>query len=46
MLKNKLTDYIFAMITGISVSIIFWACTINAIESSADATIVVFGQPY
>ena len=39
MLKNKSIDYIFGMITGISVSITFWACTnTDLIASNDDAS--------
>ena len=36
MLKNKSIDYIFGMITGISVSITFWACTNTDLIASND----------
>ena len=29
MLKNKSIDYIFGMITGASLMVVFWACTSN-----------------
>ena len=36
MIKNKSIDYIFGMITGISVSITFWACTNTDLIASND----------
>ena len=39
MLKNKSIDYIFGMITGISVSITFWACTNTDLIASNDASV-------
>ena len=38
MLKNKSIDYIFGMITGISVSITFWACTNTDLIASNDTS--------
>ncbi len=39
MLKNKSMEYIFGMITGISVSITFWACTNTDLIASNDASV-------
>ena len=39
MLKNKSIDYIFGMITGISVSITFWACTNTDLIASNDTSV-------
>ena len=38
MLKNKSIDYIFGMISGISISITFWACTNTDLIASNDTT--------
>jgi hypothetical protein len=38
MLKNKSIDYILGMITGISVSITFWACTNTDLIASNDTS--------
>ena len=38
MIKNKSIDYIFGMITGISVSITFWACTNTDLIASNDTS--------
>jgi len=34
MIKNKSIDYIFGMITGASLMLAFWACTITALGAS------------
>ena len=34
MLKNKLIDYIFGMITGASLMLAFWACTNTPLGAS------------
>jgi len=38
MLKNKTIEYIFGMITGIAVTITFWACTQNPLNASGDSS--------
>ena len=35
MLKNKSVDYLFGMITGIAVTITFWACTHNPLNADS-----------
>ena len=34
MLKNKSIDYIFGMITGASLMLAFWACTLTPLGAS------------
>ena len=34
MLKNKSIDYIFGMITGVSLMLVFWACTNTPLGAS------------
>ena len=44
MLKNKSIDYIFGMITGVAVTITFWACTQNPLNASGDDLSEISGK--
>ena len=35
MLKNKSIDYVFGMITSVSIMVAFWACTSNVTASGS-----------